>query len=96
MRDGDVIAVDSSTTTFHLAQEILDRRNLVVVTNGLAAPGRNAVTLLDTRTWQVKSQRDWKTAPTTAARTPHGTYVLSGRVDLLVKGETTDEFSLDR
>ena len=35
VRDGDVIAVDSSTTTFHLAQEILDRRNLVVVTNGL-------------------------------------------------------------
>src|SRR5690349_9374849 len=35
VRDGDVIAVDSSTTTFHLAQEILERRNLVVVTNGL-------------------------------------------------------------
>ncbi len=33
--DGDVIAIDSSTSTFYLAQEILDRRNLVVVTNGL-------------------------------------------------------------
>jgi DeoR family transcriptional regulator of aga operon len=33
--DGDVIAIDSSTTTYYLAQEILDRRNLVVVTNGL-------------------------------------------------------------
>ena len=35
VQDGDVIAIDSSTTTFYLAQEILDRRNLVVVTNGL-------------------------------------------------------------
>lgn len=33
--DGDVVAIDSSTTTFYLAQEILDRRGLVVVTNGL-------------------------------------------------------------
>ena len=33
--DGDVIAIDSSTTTYFLAQQILDRRNLVVVTNGL-------------------------------------------------------------
>jgi DeoR family transcriptional regulator of aga operon len=33
--DGDVIAIDSSTTTYYLAQEILDRRNLIVVTNGL-------------------------------------------------------------
>ena len=35
MRDGDVIAIDSSTTAFYLAQEIVDRRGLVVVTNGL-------------------------------------------------------------
>ncbi|MCW2502725.1 MAG: DNA-binding transcriptional regulator of sugar metabolism, DeoR/GlpR family [Actinomycetia bacterium] len=35
VRDGDVIAIDSSTTTFYLAQELLDRRNLVVITNGL-------------------------------------------------------------
>ncbi|MFS8095881.1 SBBP repeat-containing protein [Lentzea alba] len=74
----------------------LTRDGLVVVTNSLSAPGKNAVTVLDTRTWKVKSQRDWKTAPTTAARTPFGTYVLSGYVDLLVKGETTDEFRLDR
>ncbi|MDQ6657103.1 MAG: DeoR/GlpR family DNA-binding transcription regulator [Actinomycetota bacterium] len=32
---GDVIALDSSTTCFYLAKELLDRRNLVVVTNGL-------------------------------------------------------------
>lgn len=33
--NGDVIALDSSTTGYHLARELLDRRNLVVVTNGL-------------------------------------------------------------
>jgi DeoR family transcriptional regulator of aga operon len=43
VEDGDVIAIDSSTTTFYLAQEILDRRNLVVVTNGL----RLAVLLME-------------------------------------------------
>ncbi|WP_112274773.1 hypothetical protein [Lentzea terrae] len=74
----------------------LTRDGLVVVTNSLGAPGKNAVTVLDTRTWKVKSQREWKTAPTTAARTPHGTYVLSGYLDVLLKGERTDEFSLDR
>lgn len=35
VRDGDVIAIDSSTTTFYLAQELLGRRDLVIVTNGL-------------------------------------------------------------
>lgn len=35
VRHGDVIAMDSSTTCFYLAHELLDRRNLVVVTNGL-------------------------------------------------------------
>ena len=35
VRDGDVIALDSSTSSFHLAQELLGRRNLVVITNGL-------------------------------------------------------------
>lgn len=35
VRDGDVVAIDSSTTAFYLARELLDRRNLVVVTNGL-------------------------------------------------------------
>ncbi|MET9630514.1 hypothetical protein ABZX92_23885 [Lentzea sp. NPDC006480] len=74
----------------------LTRDGLVVVTNTLGAPGKNAVTLLDTRTWQVKSQRDWPTAPTTAARTPHGTYVVSGNLDVLLGGGTSDEFSLDR
>ncbi|NNG36987.1 DeoR/GlpR family DNA-binding transcription regulator [Nakamurella aerolata] len=35
VRHGDVIAMDSSTTCYFLAQELLDRRHLVVVTNGL-------------------------------------------------------------
>jgi DeoR family transcriptional regulator of aga operon len=35
VRNGDVIALDSSTTAHHLARELLDRRNLVVITNGL-------------------------------------------------------------
>lgn len=35
VRNGDVIALDSSTTAYHLARELLDRRNLVVITNGL-------------------------------------------------------------
>jgi DeoR family transcriptional regulator of aga operon len=35
VRDGDVLALDSSTTAFYLASELLDRRNLVVVTNSL-------------------------------------------------------------
>lgn len=33
--DGDVIAIDSSTTCYYLAQEILDRRDLMVVTYGM-------------------------------------------------------------
>ncbi|WP_232662695.1 DeoR/GlpR family DNA-binding transcription regulator [Pseudonocardia sp. TRM90224] len=33
--NGDVVALDSSSTCFYLAQELVDRRNLVVVTNGL-------------------------------------------------------------
>jgi DeoR/GlpR family transcriptional regulator of sugar metabolism len=35
VHDGDVLALDGSTTVFYLAQEIVERRNLVVVTNGL-------------------------------------------------------------
>lgn len=35
VHDGDAIALDSSTTAYYLAQEIVDRRGLLVVTNGL-------------------------------------------------------------
>jgi DeoR/GlpR family transcriptional regulator of sugar metabolism len=34
--DGDVIALDSSTTSYYLARELLTRRSLVVITNGLS------------------------------------------------------------
>jgi DeoR family transcriptional regulator, aga operon transcriptional repressor len=37
VRDGDAIAVDGSTTCYFLIKELLDRRGLVVVTNGLPA-----------------------------------------------------------
>ena len=49
VRDGDVIALDSSTTAFYLAQEIVDRRGLVVVTNGL----RLATLLMEQSTARV-------------------------------------------
>jgi Transcriptional regulators of sugar metabolism len=35
--DGDVIAIDSSTTCFYLAQELLDKHDLMVVTSGMRA-----------------------------------------------------------
>ncbi|WP_449374442.1 DeoR/GlpR family DNA-binding transcription regulator [Arthrobacter psychrolactophilus] len=35
VHDGDTLAIDSSTSCYFLAQQILDRRNLVVVTNGM-------------------------------------------------------------
>lgn len=35
VQDGDTLAIDSSTSCYFLAQQILDRRNLVVVTNGM-------------------------------------------------------------
>lgn len=35
VRHGDVIALDSSTTCYYLAKELLERRDLVVVTNAL-------------------------------------------------------------
>jgi DeoR/GlpR family transcriptional regulator of sugar metabolism len=35
VQDGDTLAIDSSTSCYFLAQQILDRRNLVVLTNGM-------------------------------------------------------------
>jgi DeoR/GlpR family transcriptional regulator of sugar metabolism len=35
VQDGDVIALDSSTSCHHLARELLHRRNLVVITNSM-------------------------------------------------------------
>ncbi len=49
IKDGDVIAIDSSTTTYYLAREIVHRRNLVVITNGLL----HAVLLMEQSTARV-------------------------------------------
>ena len=49
VRDGDVIAIDSSTSTFYLAKELLGRRNLVVITNGL----RHAMLFMEESTAMV-------------------------------------------
>jgi DeoR/GlpR family transcriptional regulator of sugar metabolism len=35
VEDGDIIAIDSSTTCYYLARALLDRKDLVVITNGL-------------------------------------------------------------
>ncbi|MGY4859085.1 DeoR/GlpR family DNA-binding transcription regulator [Cryobacterium sp. AP23] len=43
VHDGDVIAIDSSTTAYYLAQELLDRRDLMVVTYGM----RSATLFMD-------------------------------------------------
>jgi DeoR family transcriptional regulator of aga operon len=37
VRDGDAIALDGSTTCYYLAKELVHKRGLVVVTNGLPA-----------------------------------------------------------
>jgi len=49
VNDGDVIALDSSTTSFYLAQELLERRDLIVVTYGM----RTATLLMDHSTATV-------------------------------------------
>jgi DeoR/GlpR family transcriptional regulator of sugar metabolism len=46
---GDVIAMDASTTCYYLARELVDRRNLVVITNGL----RTATLLMEQSTAMV-------------------------------------------
>ncbi|GAU70381.1 Syd protein [Streptomyces sp. NBRC 110611] len=76
--------------------------SLAVVTNRLASDGPTAVTIL-------RSTDDWTSAtatarhtpwpdatPTTAAATPHGTYVVDGRLPQLFAGAPTDGFVLRR
>lgn len=75
---------------------------LLVVTNSLGAAGENAVTVLrPDRSWSsatvVRRISPWRTtSPTTVAVTPHGSYVVSGDLDELLAGTTTDSFTLDR
>ncbi|ONI73390.1 hypothetical protein ALI144C_46670 [Actinosynnema sp. ALI-1.44] len=76
--------------------------SLVVVTNKLGGPGEDAVTVLRPRgLWAgaaVTKHTAWPiSAPTTAAVTPYGTYVVNGRLDwLLLEGRVSDEFFLSR
>jgi sugar lactone lactonase YvrE len=75
---------------------------LVAVTNKLSAPGLEAVTVLRPNSnWSavrvVRSTAPWPVAgPTTIALSPHGAYVLSGRIDVLLAGGHSDEFNLRR
>ncbi|MFG1910310.1 hypothetical protein [Kribbella sp. NPDC048928] len=74
---------------------------LIAITNKLGAPGIEQATVLTSRdnfrTAQVRSVEPWPVAgPTTAAVTPHGTYVLSGRVDVLIGGGWSDQFTIRR
>lgn len=76
-------------------------RTLIAVTNKLGAPGVEAVTVLASsdnyRSAVVTSTEAWPiAAPTTAAITPYGTYVLSGRIDVLIAGGQSDEFTIAR
>nr|WP_198152070.1 SMP-30/gluconolactonase/LRE family protein [Kibdelosporangium sp. MJ126-NF4]CEL23630.1 Expressed protein [Kibdelosporangium sp. MJ126-NF4]CTQ93167.1 Expressed protein [Kibdelosporangium sp. MJ126-NF4] len=76
--------------------------SLVVVTNNLGTAGEDAVTVLRPKgLWSgalVTKRTAWPiSAPTTAAVTPYGTYVVNGRLDWLLKeGRTTEEFFLSR
>ncbi|WP_328519244.1 SMP-30/gluconolactonase/LRE family protein [Kribbella sp. NBC_00359] len=74
---------------------------LVAITNKLGAPGAEAATILTSRdnfrSAQVRSTEAWPVpGPTTAAVTPHGIYVLSGRIDVLIGGGRSDEFTIRR
>ncbi|MEU4395503.1 SMP-30/gluconolactonase/LRE family protein [Kribbella sp. NPDC023855] len=76
-------------------------RRLVVVTNALGAPGADRVSVLrssdDYRSAQVVSAKPLPIAgPTTVALSPHGAYVLSGRIDVLLGGGQSDQFDLQR
>ncbi len=74
---------------------------LIAITNKLGAPGVEQATVLSSRdnyrTAQVRSTEPWPvTGPTTAAVTPYGTYVLSGRIDVLLAGGWSDQFTIRR
>lgn len=74
---------------------------LIAITNKLGAPGVEQATVLSSRdnyrTAQVRSVEPWPVAgPTTAAVTPYGAYVLSGRIDVLLAGGRSDQFTIRR
>lgn len=73
---------------------------LVAMTNSLGAPGEDAVTVLRPRHgWTSARSRTtaWPVqAPTTVAVTPYGDYAVSGHLEVLLAGDTTDAFTLRR
>ncbi|MFI5698045.1 hypothetical protein ACIA58_39685 [Kribbella sp. NPDC051586] len=74
---------------------------LIAITNKLGAAGVERATVLSSRdnyrTAQVRSVEPWPVSgPTTAAVTPSGTYVLSGRIDVLIAGGWSDQFTVRR
>lgn len=74
---------------------------LLVVTNKASAPGEDAVfTLRSVDGWRsakvVRRQVSPERTPTTAALAWGRPYVLSGRIDLLLAGTTTDVFTIRR
>lgn len=74
---------------------------LIAITNKLGAPGVERATVLTSRdnfrTARVGSVEPWPVGgPTTAAVTPHGTYVLNGRLDVLLGGGWSDQFTIRR
>jgi sugar lactone lactonase YvrE len=76
-------------------------RRLVIVTNKLGSTGVDALTVLRSsdgyRSAEVVTSRPWPLpGPTTIAITPYGRYVLSGRLDVVLAGGTSDEFDLRR
>jgi hypothetical protein len=76
-------------------------RKLVAVTNKLGAAGVEEVTVLRStdnyRSARVVAAKAWPIAgPTTVALTPHGAYVLSGRIEVLLDGGQSNEFDLHR
>lgn len=76
--------------------------SLTVVTNKLSAPGRVAVRVLRSADgWRsagvTHRAEPWAdTEPTTVARTPHGSYVLDGRLSALLAGQPVHTFTLRR
>ncbi|WP_112239634.1 SMP-30/gluconolactonase/LRE family protein [Kribbella monticola] len=76
-------------------------RKLVAVTNKLGAPGVEEVAVLRStdnyRSARVVAAKAWPIGgPTTVALSPHGMYVLSGRIDVLLAGGQSNEFDLHR
>ena len=96
----DVIALDGSTTCYYLAQELLDRRGLTVVTNG-SAYGDAVPRAFRPRWWScqvacfvarpVRWSARWATCSRPAARIDRGFFgvkglsVVHGLMDLAVE-----------